>query len=72
MQASLTFQPVISLPLSKDWRLVSRSNVPIIDIPGMRLHLGAYHNAKKPDGTVDWVLQTQFTTAPDAHTTPKR
>lgn len=34
VQPSLTFQPVIPLPLSEDWRFISRSNVPIIDIPG--------------------------------------
>ena len=34
VQPSLTFQPRIPLSLSEDWRVVTRSNVPIIDIPG--------------------------------------
>lgn len=34
VQPSLTFQPLIPLRLSEDWRLVTRSSVPIIDIPG--------------------------------------
>ena len=33
VQPSLTFQPVIPLPLSEDWRLVTRSSVPIINLP---------------------------------------
>jgi hypothetical protein len=33
VQPSLTFQPVIPLPLSEDWRLVTRSSVPIISLP---------------------------------------
>ncbi len=33
VQPSLTFQPLIPLPLSQNWRLVTRSNVPIINIP---------------------------------------
>ncbi|PYN94675.1 MAG: hypothetical protein DMD91_27310 [Candidatus Rokuibacteriota bacterium] len=34
VQPSLTFQPLIPLPLSENWRLVTRSTVPIIDLPG--------------------------------------
>jgi len=34
VQPSLTFQPLFPLRLSEDWRLVTRSNASIIDIPG--------------------------------------
>jgi hypothetical protein len=33
VQPSLTFQPLIPLPLTEDWRLVTRSFVSIVDLP---------------------------------------
>jgi hypothetical protein len=34
VQPSLTFQPVIPLPLSENWHLITRSNALILDVPG--------------------------------------
>ena len=34
VQPTFTFQPLIPLPLTADWRLVSRSFLSIIDLPG--------------------------------------